>query len=117
MHGCPRLAFIFDNAGVDEWLVIGAVAFIVFGPQRLPEIARTIGRVLARLRHAADDFKAQMSQFEREVRRETELPVSGPPLPAPPPGALPEPPAVSSAGQPPDPGRRTPDSGGLNPEP
>ena len=67
MNGLPRLAFIFDNAGVDEWLVLGVVVFILFGPRRLPEIARTIGRTLARIRQAADEFREQMTRLEEEV--------------------------------------------------
>jgi len=67
MNGLPRLAFIFDNAGVDEWLVLGVVVFILFGPRRLPEIARTIGRTLARIRQAADEFREQMTHLEEEV--------------------------------------------------
>ena len=62
----PCMAFIFDT-GLDEWALLGAIIFILFGPKKLPEMARSIGRVLEKLRHAADDFKAQVSQLDEEA--------------------------------------------------
>lgn len=44
-----------------EVLVVGVIALIVFGPQRLPEIARTVGRTLTQLRRMAADVR---SEFE-----------------------------------------------------
>lgn len=40
-----------------EILVIGAIALIVFGPEKLPEIARTIGRTANQLRKMASEVK------------------------------------------------------------
>jgi TatA/E family protein of Tat protein translocase len=62
----PCMAFIFDT-GLDEWALLGAIIFILFGPKKLPEMARSIGRVLEKLRHAADDFKSQVSQLDEEA--------------------------------------------------
>ena len=62
----PCMAFIFDT-GLDEWALLGAIIFILFGPKKLPEMARSIGRVLEKLRHAADDFKSQISQLDEET--------------------------------------------------
>ena len=45
-------------------IVIFAFALIVFGPRRLPEIARTIGRSLGQFRRAASDLRETV---EREV--------------------------------------------------
>jgi sec-independent protein translocase protein TatB len=36
--------------GLQEWLVIAVIALLVFGPDRLPEVARTAGKWLGRLR-------------------------------------------------------------------
>lgn len=46
-----------------ELVTIAVVALVVFGPHRLPEIARRAGRVLRDLRDAAADFR---SSIERE---------------------------------------------------
>ncbi len=51
--------------GIPELLLIFVVALIVFGPKRLPEIGRTIGKTLAEFKKATDDLK---STVEREVR-------------------------------------------------
>ena len=51
--------------GVPELILIFIVALIVFGPKRLPEIGRTIGKTLAEFKKATDELK---STVEREVR-------------------------------------------------
>jgi TatA/E family protein of Tat protein translocase len=47
---------MFD-IGFPELLIILGVALIVLGPQRLPEIARTLGRALAELRRTSEDLR------------------------------------------------------------
>lgn len=42
-----------------EIVVVAVVALIVFGPQRLPEIARTLGRTLNEFRRQAADIRAE----------------------------------------------------------
>jgi Tat protein translocase TatB subunit len=45
--------------GPMEMLVVAVVALIVFGPQRLPEIARTIGRTLNEFRRQAQSIRTE----------------------------------------------------------
>jgi len=47
---------MFD-VGLQELLVIFVIALLVFGPQRLPELGRMIGRALRELRRASDEFR------------------------------------------------------------
>lgn len=47
--------------------MIAMVALIVFGPRKLPQIARTIGKTMADFRKTTDDFK---STWEKEVKFE-----------------------------------------------
>jgi Tat protein translocase TatB subunit len=56
--------FIFESLGVGELLVIGAIALIVFGPRKLPQMARTVGKMMAEFRKATTDFK---ETWEKEV--------------------------------------------------
>ena len=65
--------------GVGELMLILIVGLIVFGPRRLPEIGKTIGKALGEFRRATDDLK---ETIEREVRVE-ELKKLGPSLVAP----------------------------------
>lgn len=55
--------------GMPELIIILAIALIVFGPQKLPDMARTIGRAMANFKRAADDFKQMV---EEEARAEEE---------------------------------------------
>lgn len=60
--------------GIQELLVIAVVALLVFGPDRLPEVARTAGRVVARFRSEAQrnvrDLRdlAEIDELQRELR-------------------------------------------------
>jgi len=56
---------MFD-IGFTELLVIGVVALIVVGPERLPRVARTAGALLGRLQRYVADVKA-------DINREVEL--------------------------------------------
>ena len=50
--------------GIDfsEFLVIGVVALIVLGPERLPKVARTAGHLFGRLQRYASEVKEQVKR-------------------------------------------------------
>lgn len=48
---------MFD-IGVQEMLVIGVLALLVFGPSKLPELGRMVGRALREFRRASDEFRS-----------------------------------------------------------
>jgi sec-independent protein translocase protein TatA len=48
------------NIGPTELIVILIVALIVFGPKRLPEIGRTLGRSLNEFRRASNDLRREL---------------------------------------------------------
>ena len=56
---------MFD-IGFSELLVIGVVALVVIGPEKLPRVARTIGHLAGRLQRYVNDVKA-------DINREMEL--------------------------------------------
>lgn len=56
--------FILESIGMQELILIGAIALIVFGPRKLPQMARTMGKMMAEFRKATSDFK---ETWEREV--------------------------------------------------
>src|SRR5688500_2553314 len=77
---------MFD-IGLQEMLVIGVLALLVFGPSKLPELGRMVGRAMREFRRASDEFRSTV---------ETNLHINDPdPLPEihPPP----EPSALASA--------------------
>jgi Tat protein translocase TatB subunit len=55
------------NVGGGELLVILLVALIVLGPQRLPEAARTIGKVMGDLRKVSSGFQNEMRSAMNEI--------------------------------------------------
>lgn len=58
---------VFGSLGGSEVIVLFVLALLLFGPRRLPEIGRTIGKAVAEFRKASQDFRASL---EREVEVE-----------------------------------------------
>ncbi|HEX8558713.1 MAG TPA: twin-arginine translocase TatA/TatE family subunit [Pyrinomonadaceae bacterium] len=48
---------LLEFIGTTELLVVLIVALVVFGPRKLPELGRSLGRALGQLQAASDDFK------------------------------------------------------------
>ena len=58
---------ILDSLGSTELLVILGAALIFFGPRKLPQLSRQLGKSLSEFRRASEDFKRT---WEREVNIE-----------------------------------------------
>jgi TatA/E family protein of Tat protein translocase len=84
---------MFD-LGMQEILVTLVVALIFIGPRKLPEIARSLGKLMVELRRAGDELKGQVDLDA--VMRGGDRDSSGEDQPSPPAEAKP-PPAESSA--------------------
>jgi len=88
---------MFGSIGGPELLLIFVVALLIFGPRKLPELGKTLGKGLAEFRRAANDLR---DSLETEVARESgPKPAAGPSLPAggaPPPGTLEAAPAAAA---------------------
>lgn len=52
-----RCLLFLEFIGTTELLVVLLVALVVFGPRKLPELGRSLGRALRQLQSASDDFK------------------------------------------------------------
>jgi Tat protein translocase TatB subunit len=57
--------------GFNEMLVIGLLFLVLFGPSKLPQMARDLGRFLTEARRSVDEFKTELvsDKDEDEVRR------------------------------------------------
>ena len=98
---------MFGTLGGPEIFLILVVALIVFGPRKLPEIGKSVGKMLAEFRKASNDFKRTIEdEVEAERLRELDTARAAPATPAPAPAAAtateasphaeqPSPPAVS----------------------
>jgi TatA/E family protein of Tat protein translocase len=56
--------FIFESVSATEMLIVLAVALIIFGPRKLPQLSRSVGRSLADFKRASHEFK---QTWEREA--------------------------------------------------
>lgn len=52
--------------GMPELLLILALALIVLGPKKLPELARALGKGMAEFRRATDELKDEFRQLEND---------------------------------------------------
>lgn len=68
----------FFGMGPLELLLVAAIALVVFGPERLPELARHIGKAMAEVRRATtelnNEFQRSISTQGPGVARPTTLP-------------------------------------------
>lgn len=62
------LALILETLGSTELLFILIIALMFFGPRKLPQLSRSLGKSLAEFRRASEDFK---QTWEREVALES----------------------------------------------
>lgn len=60
-------AFLGGAPGSGEVILLFLVVLVFFGPRRLPEIARMIGRALEQLRRASQDFRDQVMRIDEEA--------------------------------------------------
>jgi sec-independent protein translocase protein TatA len=59
--------------GLPELLVIFVIALLVFGPKKLPELGKSIGRAMAEFKKASDEFKESMQEEMKEVEKSANL--------------------------------------------
>jgi len=71
----------FMNLGFPEMIFIFLLALIIFGPKKLPEIGRQIGKALNEFKRASNEFKAQIESeiSNLDVENHQILPPAEPP--------------------------------------
>lgn len=84
---------MFGSIGMPELIIILVIALIIFGPRKLPELGRSLGRSIGEFRRASNELR---STLEEEIRVEEQKSASTkPPAPS---GSVPETPADPAAG-------------------
>ena len=61
------------SIGMPEMLVILVIALIIFGPRKLPELGKSLGKSLAEFKRASNEFKAQIESEINQLEYETNL--------------------------------------------
>lgn len=71
------------NLGMPEMLFLFLLALLLFGPKKLPEISRQIGRALAEFKRASSEFQSQLEDEVRQLETEESSHRTIAPTPAP----------------------------------
>ena len=58
---------MFGSIGMPELIIIFVIALIIFGPRKLPELGKSLGKSIAEFKRASNDLK---STLEEEIRIE-----------------------------------------------
>jgi TatA/E family protein of Tat protein translocase len=68
---------MFGTIGTQEVFIIFLLALVLFGPKKLPEIGRTVGKALSEFRRASNELKAtfdrELSNLEAETKELKEI--------------------------------------------
>jgi TatA/E family protein of Tat protein translocase len=54
-------------------VVLFVIVLVVFGPQKLPELARSLGKIMAEFRKASTDFKSAFEEEMRDLERQARV--------------------------------------------
>ena len=63
---------MFGSIGMPELILIFIVALLVFGPKKLPELGKSLGRGLAEFKRASDDLKKTIEDEIEQGKHEAE---------------------------------------------
>jgi TatA/E family protein of Tat protein translocase len=74
---------MFGSVGTPELIIIFVIALIVFGPRKLPELGKSLGKSLAEFKRASNELKNTLDEEIRQEERRAQEP------------AKPEPPRVA----------------------
>lgn len=59
--------------GIPELIVIFVIALIVFGPKKLPDLGKSIGRAMAEFKKASQDFQETIQEEMRDVEKAADV--------------------------------------------
>lgn len=59
--------------GIPELIVIFVIALLIFGPKKLPDIGKSIGKAMAEFRKSTQEFKESMETEMRDVKEAADI--------------------------------------------
>jgi TatA/E family protein of Tat protein translocase len=78
---------MFGSIGMPELIIIFVIALVIFGPRKLPELGRSLGKSLSEFKRASNELKSTLEEEIRLDEQRTTLESSKPA--APPPSVVP----------------------------
>ena len=70
------------SIGMPEMLVILVIALIIFGPRKLPELGKSLGKSLAEFKRASNDLRTTLEEEIKVEERQAVKAAEPPPIPA-----------------------------------
>ena len=89
---------MFGSIGMPELIIILVIALIIFGPRKLPELGRSLGKSIGEFKRASNELRSTLEEeirVEEQRERTTTAAAATPQSPTPPPPADEEPTPVS----------------------
>jgi sec-independent protein translocase protein TatA len=78
---------MFGSIGMPELIIILVIALIIFGPRKLPELGKSLGKSINEFKRASADLQ---NTLEQEIKLEEQKEKEKDSAPSPPPPAAPE---------------------------
>jgi sec-independent protein translocase protein TatA len=79
---------MFGSIGMPELIIILVIALIIFGPRKLPELGRSLGKSIGEFKRASNELRSTLEEeirIEEQRERTTTTPSATPPSTTPPP--------------------------------
>jgi sec-independent protein translocase protein TatA len=73
---------MFGSIGMPELIIIFVIALIIFGPRKLPELGKSLGKSLAEFKKASNDLRNTLEEEIRIEEQKTEATKPTPPAAA-----------------------------------
>lgn len=67
------MRLLFFDFGSGEILLIVLAAFLIFGPSKIPEIARNLGKFINDIKRASEDIKTEINKEADRIERDKKL--------------------------------------------
>lgn len=61
----------FGNLGISEIAIIAVLILLFFGPERIPEMARTVGQIMREFRRGVNEIQRELREVERSVSEDS----------------------------------------------
>jgi sec-independent protein translocase protein TatA len=74
---------MFGSIGMPELIIIFVIALIIFGPRKLPELGKSLGKSIAEFKKASNELKSTLEEEIRLEEQRSSIEAPKPAAPAP----------------------------------